>query len=306
MFKFIPLKKDRMRILLLCFVLGSALFVSCTDTGKTEPMLRFRMRLDSTQERLNNIGAPASIPAENRAQNPRFNAIAVHYIELASSPYTLLGQGSILYQTASTSQGGSQAILFDSLVMVNDNEVFFEIPLSQVPAGNYSWIRVSLAYQNYDISFRVGPPQVPVTLNGTASVASFIGYNTYIKTHLVKTLSETLNSNKLQGYWAFEANIPGYPAQLSSGQAPPGATTVPNPLWQSSPIPAGSCVVTGPFDKTLSVNAQSNGDIEVVVSLSTNKSFEWKESGGNNVYEPLAGDTVVDMGIRGLVSTVVY
>jgi hypothetical protein len=96
-------------------------------------MLRFRMRLDSTQQRLNNIGAPASLPAENRAQNPRFNAIAVHYIELASSPYTLLGQGSILYQTASTSQGGSPAILFDSLVMVNDNEVFFEIPLSQIP-----------------------------------------------------------------------------------------------------------------------------------------------------------------------------
>jgi hypothetical protein len=204
------------------------------------------MRLDSTQQRLNNIGEPAIMPAQNRAQNPRFNGIAVHYIELASSPYTLLGQGAVLYQTASTAQGGSQAILFDSLVMVKDNEVFFEIPLSQVPVGEYSWIRVSLAYQNYDISFRVGPPQVPVTLNGTASIASFIGYNTFIKSHLVKTLSETLNSNKQQGYWAFEASIPGYPAQLSSGQAPPGATTVPNPLWQSSPIPAGSCVVTGP------------------------------------------------------------
>jgi hypothetical protein len=264
------------------------------------------MRLDSTQHRLNNIGEPAIMPAQNRAQNPRFNGIAVHYIELASSPYTLLGQGAVLYQTASTTQGGNQAILFDSLVMVKDNEVFFEIPLSQVPVGEYSWIRVSLAYQNYDISFRVGPPQVPVTLNGTASIASFIGYNTFIKSHLVKTLSETLNSNKLQGYWAFEASIPGYPAQLSSGQAPPGSTTVPNPLWQSSPIPAGSCVVTGPFDQALNINPQSNGDIEVVVSLSTNQSFEWKESGGNNVYEPLAGDTVVDMGIRGLVSRVVY
>jgi len=287
-------------------ILGISLFLFACGEEATEPMLRFRMQLDSTQQRLNNIGEPAIMPAQNRAQNPRFNGIAVHYIELASSPYTLLGQGSVLYQTASTNQGGSQAILFDSLVMVNDNEVFFEIPLSQVPAGNYTWIRVSLAYQNYDITFQVGPPQVPVALSGTASIASFIGYNTYIKSHTVKTISQTLNSNKLQGYWAFEASIPGYPAQLSFGQAPPGATTVPNPLWQSSPIPAGSCVVTGPFDQALNINPQSNGDIEVEVSLSTNQSFEWKESGGNNVYEPLAGDTVVDMGIRGLVSRVVY
>lgn len=292
-----------MRYLLLLFV--SSLFFACGEEA-SEPMLRFRMRLDSTQQRLNNIGEPANMPIQHRAQNPRFNSIAVHYIELASSPYTLLGEGLVLYQTASTTQGGGQAILFDSLVMVKDNEVFFEIPLSQVPVGEYSWIRVSLAYQNYDISFRVGPPQVPVTLNGTASIASFIGYNTFIKSHLVNTLSETLNSNKLQGYWAFEANIPGYPPQLSSGQAPAGATTVPNPLWQSSPIPAGSCVVTGPFDQVLNIRPVGKEDIEVVVSLSTNQSFEWKESSGNNVFEPLAGDTVVDMGIRGLISRVLY
>ena len=42
-------------------------------------------------------------------------------------------------------------------------------------------------------------------------------------------------------------------------------------------------------------------------SLSTNNSFEWVEHGGDNYYEPtnnidpLTKDTVVDMGIRGMV-----
>ena len=81
-------------------------------------------------------------------------------------------------------------------------------------------------------------------------------------------------------------------------------TTVVNPLFNSSPIPAGSCVVTGQFASTLHITGSETEDLTIVVSLSTNDSFEWVEHGGNAVYEPLQGDTVVDMGIRGMIPLV--
>jgi hypothetical protein len=42
----------------------------------------------------------------------------------------------------------------------------------------------------------------------------------------------------------------------------------------------------------------------ITVSLSTNKSFEWTELDGDNKFEPVNGETVVDMGIRGMLPIV--
>ena len=64
--------------------------ISCTkqQEGSSEPSLVFRIRFDSTQERLNNLGQPAEIPAGHAAQNPSFNEISVHYVELANNTST--------------------------------------------------------------------------------------------------------------------------------------------------------------------------------------------------------------------------
>ena len=104
-----------------------------------------------------------------------------------------------------------------------------------------------------------------------------------------------LNGNKLQGFWAFEAQ--GFTSQ---GQAPEGATTVPNPLFDSSPIPQGSCVVTGQFDSPFVISGNETQDVVVTLSFSINKSFEWTEVNVDGRYEPAAGEQVVDMGLRGL------
>jgi hypothetical protein len=40
--------------------------------------------------------------------------------------------------------------------------------------------------------------------------------------------------------------------------------------------------------------------VVVEVSLSTNKSFEWKEIINNGKWDILKGEQVVDMGIRGM------
>ena len=86
---------------------------------------------------------------------------------------------------------------------------------------------------------------------------------------------------------------------MSQGQA--AGTTVPNPIFATSPIPAGSCVVTAEFDTPLVIPAEPTADVVITVSLSTNKSFEWTENSTPGYYEPLAGDQVVDMGIRGMI-----
>ena len=147
-----------------------------------------------------------------------------------------------------------------------------------------------------------------------------MGVNTYITNYKVKTETITVNGNRAQGYWGFESTgtynyvaygqtFP-YPYNfLESGQAPVGATTVVNPLFATSPIPAGSCVATGQFvssltgpSKSLTITGNEKNDIVVTVSLSVNHSFEWIEQGTpDGKWQPSKGETIVDMGIRGLV-----
>lgn len=257
------------------------------------PKLIFKFVFDSIQVRLDNVGNPATLPANHGAQSPRFNKMSAHYIELAPSAFTLLGTGEVVYHNEETTAGGATAIDFSKSNPVGNGEVFYSIPISEVAPGTYEWLRVSLAYQNYDIDFCFNLAGTNYDLTGT--IASFIGYNTYVSSYKIKDSTVNMNANKLQGYWAFETQY-----NVSQGQAPPGATTVPNPLFNSSPIPQGSCVVTGEFENKLVITGNETQNVVVTVSLSTNKSFEWIENSTPGYFEPAAGDQVVDMGIRGM------
>lgn len=295
-----------MKKLIIILSVISVFFYSCKKdepappAETTPPNLVFKFRFDSTQARLNNIGSPSTIPSGNSAQSPIFNQMSVHYIELAPNQYTALGGGAVLFKNATTTAGGSSAIDFSQATRKGDGEIFFSIPISQVTVGTYDWLRVSLAYQNYDIKFKSG------TYFGTGTIASFIGYNTYLGTYTIKTQPVTVNSNELQGYWGFETTVNSVP-YVATGQAPPGATTVPNPIFATSPIPAGSCVVTAGFvngsggSTPLAITGNETHDIVITVSLSVNKSFEWKDANMDGWFEPSANDTVVDMGIRGMI-----
>ncbi|MBK8520109.1 MAG: hypothetical protein IPL54_04245 [Chitinophagaceae bacterium] len=70
-------------------------------------------------------------------------------------------------------------------------------------AGTYTWLRVSLAYQNYNIYMNALGQTIDATL------ASFIGFNTYLGNYKVKDSTVTINANKLQGYWALEGKAFG-------------------------------------------------------------------------------------------------
>jgi hypothetical protein len=275
------------------------LAVSCKKDHTPEPVqpaaprLIFKFKFDSTQVRLNSFGQVSAVPSNHGAQCPVFHGMSSHYIELTPNATTALGGGDVVYHAPETTAGGPNAIDFDSSHVAGEGQEFYSLPLSSVTPGSYNYLRVSLAYQNYDVKVRAN------SIDFTGRLASFIGFNTYIRTFTPATIPVVVNANKAQGYWAFEAF-----SQVTQGQAPAGATTVPNPIFATSPIPQGSCLVTGQFSSPLVITGHETADIIIDVSLSTNNSFEWVEHSTPGIYEPLNGDTVVDMGIRGLIPIV--
>lgn len=285
-------------VVLFTLLVGVFAFFSCEDSDDVseEPHLIVKFQFDPNQVRLNNLGQPATIPSGHAAQSPDFRKISAHYFELAPTAYTQLTEGTVLYHADETTQGGSVAIDFSKAVVVGEGEAFLRIPLSQVAQGNYEYVRVSLAYQEYNISIRNNGADYQ------GKLATFVGYNNYITTHSIGNNSFPVNGNRLQGYWAFALNDFPY---ATSGQAPAGATTVPNPIAATSPIPSGSCVVTGKFAQNLIINGNETRDLVITLSLSSNNSFEWQEVTSDGKYEPSIGENVVDMGLRGLIPTYV-
>lgn len=286
-----------MKLSSLFIVFISILTLSCSDDtddqnpSQQEPQLIVKFKFDSTQTRLNNLGQPATMPVGNAAQSPNFNIMSAHYIELAPTALTALGNGEIIYKGDETTAGGANAVDFQAARIVAENEVFLSIPISSVQAGTYEWTRISLTYQNYDIDF------LHNGVDYTGTLASFVGFNNYITSYQVANQTVAVNGNKLQGYWAFETL-----GTISEGQA--AGTTVPNPIAATSPVPAGSCVVTGEFSGGLTITGNETEDIVVTMSLTTNNSFEWTEVNADGKFEPNAGEQVVDMGFRGLVPIV--
>lgn len=284
-----------MKLKCIFFCLFTGLILSCEDndiqSSQSGPNLIVKFKFDPNQERLGNLGTPAGIPSGNAAQSPDFNMMSAHYIELAPTAFTALGNGEIIYKGDETTAGGSNAVDFQNAKLVTENETFFSIPLNDVTTGTYEWARVSLTYQNYNIDF------LHNAVDYTGTLASFVGFNNYITFYTVDQETVTVNGNRAQGYWAFETL-----GTVSDGQA--SGTTVPNPIASTSPVPAGSCVVTGEFENGFTITGNETEDVIITLSLSTNNSFEWTEVTTDGKFEPNAGEQVVDMGFRGLLPIV--
>jgi hypothetical protein len=303
-----------MKITFLFFALCTLAFTACEPTvtpPTSSSKLVFKLKFDPTQARLNAFAQPSTVPSGNAAQDPQFNGMSAHKIELVPSALTPVNGGTIVYHGAETTVGGNNALDFDQAIITTEGEVFFEIPLADVTPGTYPHIRVSVSYQNYDIVYNVN--NVPTFPSGTidlnnekGTIAAFIGFNNYITDLTPKSISKSINANKLQGYWAFETALSSpYTAAnaIYSGDAP--VTTVVNPLSGTTPTPPGSCLVTGSFDGSpLEITGDETEDVVVTLSFSTNNSFEWIDNNGNGELDIdfSAGtvEAVVDMGLRGL------
>lgn len=293
--------KSKFALALPILMLFSA---SCKETKNEDPKIIFKVSFEPTQARLNAFGQPASIPAGNAAQTPTFNLLSAHYIELTPNALTALGAGEVLYHAPEVNVNNENAIDFSKSNPVGNNKEFFSMNLKDMKPGTYEWLRVSIAYQNYDIDYRIkNPLDTNQNLDLKGTIASFIGYNTYINSYVIKNESQVINAAKKQGYWGFETTAFGT-NYTTSGQAPAGSTTVVNPLFATSPIPAGSCVVTASFDEPLTISGNEKSNIIVKVKLSVNKSFEWNDTNSpDGIFQPDKGDVPVDMGIRGMLTS---
>jgi len=278
---------------LLLFLMVAGLFTSCKKENTTAaPKLIIKIQVDPTLGRLGNTGQPVSMPSGHAGQNPVVRKIGAHYLEFSHTALTPIGEGDVLYHAPETNLGGATAIDFDQSKVIDPGTVFLELPLKELSPGTYTYARLSLSYQNGDVTFYyAGLPYV-------GTIASFVGYNSYIRKYTVKNQQVTVNANKPQGYWGVET-ING----VTTGQSPAGSTTVPNPIFATSPIPAGSCLVTGAFNTPLVIAGNETGDVTVNLNLSINKSFEWIDVNRNGKWDLDLNESVVDMGLRGLFPT---
>ena len=288
-------------ILLIALSIG---FFSCEQKDccyePEQPQLIFKLKFDPTQERLDGLGNVALLPDTHGAQSPNFNTMSAHYIELTSNNFTMPGQGVQIFKGSTTASHGQvtvggnnlDPIDFSKAIVKEEGEIFYSIPLKDVANGTYPYVRVSVTYQNFDITYKAQG------FNGlTGTVASFVGYGQHLDNVILKNKSIAVNDTKPQGFWAVEDHITG---TIIDGQAPIGATTVPNPLAGTSAIAEGSCLVTGVFDTPFTITGNETNDITIDLSFSINNSFEWIDVDKDNIYEPEAGDQVIDMGLRGL------
>ncbi len=301
------------KYILLALLPGIFSFSACKkeeNNSTTSANLNFQFKFDATQPRLNNIGQQAVLPSGHAAQTPDFHELSVHYIELAPGALTLLGKGAIVYKAAETTIGGENAVDFDKAAKSDEGKIFQTISLKNVPPGTYEWVRASVTYQNYDIVFNINNVPVLGNLpNQKGRVSSFVGFNTYLTTVKPNTKTLAVNDDKKQGFWVFETSLTApYDVynDISSGEAPAGATTVVNPLFATSPVPPGSCVVTGKFANPLVITGKETEDLTVTLSFSIQKSLEWVDTNDNGQLDIYADQTtpaekIVDMGLRGLV-----
>ncbi|MFI5170817.1 MAG: hypothetical protein ACHQFW_00415 [Chitinophagales bacterium] len=294
----------------LLIFLFTAILISCNKDKTAFNDIHFVFQFEEGQERLDNFGDPSVIPAGNAAQTPLMNLLSVHYIEMTQNEFIPFKEGAILYSSVETSDGGENAIDFDSSHVSGEGVDFIKIRLDRLPAGTYNYVRASVAFQNFDVQYNVNNIPGFGNLSGqSGTLASFIGYRTYIRDLTIKNLTTTINENKVQGFWGFETLFTDALAPYNAiytGQAPAGSTTVVNPLDATSPIPAGSCVITGKFVDPLVITGDETSELFITMSFSINQSFEWTDLNANGEWDidattPANNEPVVDMGLRGMI-----
>jgi len=284
------------------------LFLGCSKKDDTGPLLLFKIKLSSTQARLDDLGNPTQIAPGHAAQTPTMNAISLNYLELLPDARTQLGNGVILYKGHETSAGGAGAIDFSQAQINKEGDVFLSVPAKNIPSGTYPYLRVSVTYVNFNVVFNLlNVPNAGILPGQNGVFGGFSGYETYISTFKVKDTVETITANKTQGYWAFETELPsayGSYNRMVTGQCADGGITMVNPIYLTSPIPKGSDVITGTFDTPLSIPGSIGSDMTLTLSFSTNNCFEWQDLRANGQWDiDVRGQTVepvVDFGFRGL------
>ena len=313
--------------------LVALIFGACTK-GTNERYLILKFKFNDTLAPLNDTGGLYVMPNGNAAQTPVYNNIAANYVALsADSTFTnmALVYGTYLNDTT------TNFVNYKNLVKVKDGEAFVSISLASIKPGTYNWLRVSIAYQNFDIKFRLDSNVASFSQNGVqypgaifngdyiGTIAAFSAFSTFvdengyiINEHKVPAYNQYIGN----GVWALETHLGTggiyYPSDYLNITGRANTTSV-NPLWatRNSPTPKRSAVLTAnlnsiQYDKygvkppaiaiaPLTITGAETESIIIECELLNKNSFEWQNGLGINVgWEPHKGEPIFDYGVRGM------
>jgi hypothetical protein len=297
------------------------LFASCTKSVNSDRYLIFRFKFDPNQERLDSNGVLTPFASSgNTALTPIINSAASHYLELCQGDSIPFGLGEVLFHGP---EKDSATVDFSQCTISKEGDIFFSIPLSMVTPGVYKWLRMSVVYENMSIPIRLEnfvKNNVSFTGVFDGTLVGFLGRNNYIESYTIKTA--TLNPSpkkQRQGLWSIETSLGSggyqFAPETYTDKTLDEDNTFVNPSASKIKLPRGSCITTGLFYKTrynkqgekptfdllpLTITGAETESIIIDCSLSTNKSFEYRDNNNNKYFDPFTGEPVVDMGFRGL------
>lgn len=261
-----------------------------------------RLKFDSTQARLNDLGQLSSPGAGTGAQCPVVKKMSIDYIELMPNANTVPGGGIVIYKANESTCGGAKAINFCKGYVIGENEVLVAVDLNTIPAGSYPWIRISIAYQELVVQAQsISTGKTGATLAGFSGGLTYLSKTKIQNTVLTPTLGGTGNKNR--GYWMYYQDVFNTAYRLE-GQAP--HTTIVNSNPQAINTSSLSYVY-GQFVNSTTMNTEAlvigsneTNNREIILSLSTNKSIEWTEITNDGLFQPEIGENILDFGCRGL------
>ena len=118
----------KIQIIILNLILF--LFMSCSsDNSVDNARVLFKLQFDPDQARLDNFGQLESVPEGNAAQTPRFNEMGVHYIELSEGINILAYEGTEIFNSPTTIEGGKEAIDFEQALYGADQQILHSVEL---------------------------------------------------------------------------------------------------------------------------------------------------------------------------------
>lgn len=272
----------------LIFCLGT-FFQSC-DRSNEEEMpdgrygyiagLNLVLNIDTAGVYLDSCNNPAVLVTGHGAQSPVLNYALIEKVELFEDPATAYGHGyefgknySSVYQT------------------IHNNTETLDLSCRRgATQVTFHWIRIYIGYQNYKVKCRIGSQPAEYNL------LSFLhDYQAYHQVLPIQDSTISLDSVKYKGEWFLEADSAG------SGMVLEGISkneTAPDPFCATSPpLSQNLYVLTCPIPSGLVFYKNETKTLHV--SISMKNCFEWIEHSDPAYFEPLDGDTIFDIGLRG-------
>jgi hypothetical protein len=256
-------------------LLSLILLFSCTENETiqepdgTDANLIFKIKFDSSQERLDSFGQVATVQDGYAAQSPNISLTSIHYIELVPNENTPFGEGEIIYEGEVTDAGGETAIDFDNAILVGNNEIFTTIPIETINTNNYPYIRIIASYQKGTFDFLQPDGTI---VEGEYNL--FLGNKTFYSELQHEDCMDinSFNVNRDHGYFVF--GVPSSPSDPGICGVLPiqGDITEVNPINGSASVPENHGIITGIFENGLTISGIEADDIVITLSLSTKNS----------------------------------